>query len=94
MAFLFALDRNLICMYVIIAVVVVFAAVILFLADRALKAIQTGRRRRQAGMRLYAAAANAAAQERVRQEKESESAELTAILPTILKTESGPRKVA
>ncbi|HEY1698278.1 MAG TPA: hypothetical protein VGG75_00995 [Trebonia sp.] len=94
MVFLFALDRNLICMYVIIAVVVVFAAVVLFLADRAFKAIQAGRRRRQAGMRLYAAAANAAARERARQEKESESAELTAVLPTILKTESGPRKVA
>jgi hypothetical protein len=81
-------------MYVIITVVVVLAAVALFLADRALKAIRTGRRRRQAGMRLYAAAADAEARERARKEKESESKALTTVLPAILKTESGPRKVA
>jgi hypothetical protein len=92
--FLSALDRNLICMYVIIALAIVLAAVLLFVADRAFKAIQTGRRRRAAGMRLYAAAADAAARERTRKEKESESKALTTVLPTILKTESGPRKVA
>lgn len=93
MVFLFATDRNLICMYVILAVVVVLAIGLLFLLDRALKAIGKGRRRREAGMRLYAAAAQAEAAAKQRREKEWASKELTKVLPAILKRDK-PRKVA
>jgi hypothetical protein len=81
-------------MYVILAVVVVFIVALLFVTDRALKAIEKGRRRREVGMRLYAAAAAAQATERQRQAKETASKELTAILPTIKKPTDEPRKVA
>jgi type II secretory pathway pseudopilin PulG len=81
-------------MYVILAVLAVFAVALLFMADRALKAIEKGRRRREAGMRLYAAAAAAQATERQRQAKETASKELTAVLPAIKKPKDEPRRVA
>lgn len=81
-------------MYVILAVVVVFVFALLFVTDRALKAIQKGRRRREAGMRLYAAAAAAQATERQRRAKETASKELTKVLPAIKKPTEEPRKVA
>jgi predicted Holliday junction resolvase-like endonuclease len=80
-------------MYVILAIVVVLAVVLLFLLDRALKAIQKGRRRREAGMRLYAAAAQAEAVAEQRKDKENESRALTAVLPAIFRSDK-PRKVA
>ena len=46
-------------MYVIFVVVIALVAGLLFLLDRALKAVQQGRRRRAAGVRLAAAAARA-----------------------------------
>jgi hypothetical protein len=81
-------------MYVIVAVLVVFIVALLFVTDRALKAIEKGRRRREAGMRLYAAAAAAQATERQRQAKETASKELTAVLPAIKKPQDEPRRVA
>jgi type II secretory pathway pseudopilin PulG len=81
-------------MYVILAVLAVFVVALLFMADRALKAIAKGRRRREAGMRLYAAAAAAQATERQRQAKETASKELTAVLPAIKKPQDEPRRVA
>jgi predicted ABC-type transport system involved in lysophospholipase L1 biosynthesis ATPase subunit len=84
-------------MYVIVAVVavVVLVAGLLFLLDRALKALREGRRRRNLGMRLYHAAAQAAATERQRQAAAQASNSLTAVLPAIRPGEEGtPRKVA
>ena len=81
-------------MYVILAVLAVFVVALLFMADRALKAIEKGRRKREAGMRLYAAAAAAQATERQRQAKETASKELTAVLPAIKKPKDEPRRVA
>lgn len=82
-------------MYVIFAVVAVLAAGLLFLLDRALKAIQAGRRRREAGMRLYAAAAQAEARERQRRAAAERSKALTTVLPCIRQEdEHSPRKVA
>ena len=81
-------------MYVILAVLAVFVVALLFMADRALKAIKKGQRRREAGMRLYAAAAAAQATERQRQAKETASKELTAVLPAIKKPKDEPRRVA
>lgn len=81
-------------MYVILAVLAVFVVALLFMTDRALKAIVKGRRRREAGMRLYAAAAAAQATERQRQAKETASKELTAVLPAIKKPKDEPRRVA
>jgi hypothetical protein len=81
-------------MYVILAVVVVLVVALLFMVDRTLKAIETGRRRREAGMRLYAAAAAAQATEKERKAKETASKELTAVLPAIKKPTDEPRRVA
>lgn len=78
---------------VVVAIVVVFAGGLVFLLDRALKAIEKGRRRREAGMRLYAAASQAEVRENHRKAKENESKALTTVLPAILKTDK-PRKVA
>ncbi|MBO0820899.1 MAG: hypothetical protein J2P26_08635 [Nocardiopsaceae bacterium] len=81
-------------MYVIFAVVVVLAIALLFLTDRALKAVKKGRRRREVGRRLYAAAAAAQATEKARQQKENQSKELTTVLPAIKKPTEKPRNVA
>lgn len=81
-------------MYVIFTVGAVLALALLLLTDRALKAVKTGRRRREAGQRLYAAAAAAHAGEQVRQAKEHAREELTTVLPTIKKPQETPRKVA
>jgi hypothetical protein len=95
---LFATDRNLMRMYVIVVVaaaVVVVVAGLLFLLDRAIKAIREGHRRREVGMRLYHAAAQAEATERQRREATKASNSLTAVLPAIRHGEQGkPRKVA
>lgn len=81
-------------MYVIVAVVVVLAAGLLLLLDRALKAVRAGRRRRELGMRLYNAAAQAAATERQRRAAVDASNSLTAVLPAIPQGDRVPRKVA
>ncbi|HSZ39252.1 MAG TPA: hypothetical protein VK817_04780 [Trebonia sp.] len=96
MVFLFAIDRNLMRMYVIVAVVavVIIVAGLLFLLDRAIKAIREGRRRREVGRRLYHAAAQAEATQRQRKEAAEASNSLTAVLPAIRHGEGKPRKVA
>lgn len=78
---------------IIVAIVIVLAGGLVFLLDRALKAIETGRRRREAGMRLYAAAAQAEERENHRKKNENQSKALTTVLPAIFKTDK-PRKVA
>jgi hypothetical protein len=81
-------------MYVIVAVVVVLAAGLVFLLDRALKAIEKGRRRREAGMRLYNAARAALAAEKQRIASLEASNKLTSVLPAIQSDDHAPRKVA
>jgi type II secretory pathway pseudopilin PulG len=69
---------------VLIAVVIVlFAACLLFAADRTVKAIQRGRRRREANLRLAAAAAQAEANDRQRKAAEQVGGALTSVMPTI-----------
>ena len=87
-------DRNLTRMYVIFVVAIVLVAGLLFLLDRALKAVQQGRRRRVAGVRLAAAAAQAEQAARRRRASADASAALTTVLPAIEQTERGPRRVA
>lgn len=82
-------------MDVILPLGVVLVAGLLFLLDRALKAIQEGRRRRDAGMRLYAAAAYAESKEKHRRAVSESSKALTTVLPAIRReTDRSPRKVA
>ncbi|MCW2931803.1 MAG: hypothetical protein JWM19_2765 [Actinomycetia bacterium] len=88
-------------MYVIYAVAVALIAVLALLLDRALKAIDRGRRRRVAAVRLAAAAGRAEQEQQRRKEEqqrrkeqEETGAALTNILPSIVKPEGGPRKVA
>ncbi len=64
-------------------VVVLFVVCLLFLADRSVKAVQRGRRRREANRRLAAAAAQAEAQDRQRKAAEQVSGALTSVMPTI-----------
>jgi hypothetical protein len=80
-------------MYVIFVVVIALVAGLLFLLDRALKAVQEGRRRRAAGVRLAAAAAQAEEVARQRRAAADASAALTSVLPAIQQAERGPRRV-
>lgn len=64
-------------------VVVLFVICLLLLADRAVKAVQRGRRRREANLRLAAAAAQAEARDRQRKAAEQVSGALTSVMPTI-----------
>jgi hypothetical protein len=81
-------------MYVIYAVAVALIAVLALLLDRALKAIDRGRRRRVAAVRLAAAAGRAEQEHQRRKEWEETGAALTNVLPAIVKPDGGPRKVA
>jgi uncharacterized membrane protein YhiD involved in acid resistance len=89
---------NLKRMYVLAVVAVVIIAGLLYLLDRALKAIQTGRRRRDLAVRMAAATAYAEEQAELRKEAQKEvkesSAELTSVLPSIQQPDKGPRRVA
>ncbi|HEX3963625.1 MAG TPA: hypothetical protein VHZ03_44470 [Trebonia sp.] len=81
-------------MYVIFAVGIALIGVLALLLDRALKAIDRGRRRRAAAERLAAAADRAEHEQQRRKEREETGAALTNVLPGIVKPEGGPRKVA
>jgi type II secretory pathway component PulJ len=81
-------------MYVLFVVAVVLIAALLFLLDRGLKAVQRGRRRRDAAIRLGAAAAYAEAQADAEARKKQTSGALTTVLPSIQQPEQGPRRVA
>jgi hypothetical protein len=81
-------------MYVIAVVAVVLVAGLLYLLDRALKAVQTGRRRRDLAARMAPAMAYAEEQEKRRNEVKERSAALTSVLPAIQQPEQGPRRVA
>jgi hypothetical protein len=81
-------------MYVMFVVAVVLIAVLLFFLDRGLKAVQRGRRRRDAAIRLGAAAAYAEARADAEARHQETSGALTTVLPAIQQAERGPRRVA
>jgi hypothetical protein len=72
-------------MPVLLLVAVVFALLIclLVVADRAFKAVQRGRRLREAGRRLTVAVGQAEAKDRQRKATEQVSGALTSVMPTI-----------
>ena len=81
-------------MYVIAIVAVVLIAGLLYLLDRALKAVQRGRRRRDVAVRMAAATEYAEKQAERRNEVKRASSALTSVLPSIQQPEKGPRRVA
>jgi hypothetical protein len=68
---------------VLFIVLIVLFVGLAFAADRAVKMIKRGRRRRRADRRLTAAAAQAEARDRQRRAAAEASAALTSVLPTI-----------
>jgi uncharacterized membrane protein YhiD involved in acid resistance len=81
-------------MYVIAIVAVVLLAGLLYVLDRALKAVQRGRRRRDVAVRMAAATEYAEKQAERRNEVKQVSSALTSVLPSIQQPEKGPRRVA
>ena len=67
----------------LLAVGVVLFIVLLLAADRAVKVVKRGRRRRHAEVRLSAAAAQAEVQDRQRRAAAEASVALTSLMPTI-----------
>jgi hypothetical protein len=67
----------------LVAIVFVLLICVLVVADRTFKAVQRGRRRRDAAQRLTAAAAQGAARHRQRKATEQVSTALTSVMPTI-----------
>jgi hypothetical protein len=68
---------------VLLIVLIVLFVALLFAADRAVKMIKRGLRRREAGRRLTAAAAGAEARDRQRRAAAEASTALTSVMPTI-----------
>jgi hypothetical protein len=68
---------------VLIVVLIVLLVFLLFAADRTVKAIKRGRRRRDAGQRLAAAAARGEAKHRQRKAATQAGEALTSVMPTI-----------
>jgi uncharacterized membrane protein YhiD involved in acid resistance len=81
-------------MYVIAVVAVVLIAGLLYLLDRALKAVQQGRRRRDIVSRMAPAMAHAEEQAKQKKQVKETSSALTSVLPSIQQPEKGPRRVA
>jgi hypothetical protein len=82
-------------MYVIAAVGIVLIAGLLYLLDRALKAVHKGRRRRDLAERMAPAMAYAEEQDKRRKEAKKASSALTSVLPSIQQEpDKGPRRVA
>jgi len=70
-------------MVVLLAVLLVLLVGLLFAADRALKAVRRGLRRREVNERLAAVAAEAEARETERRAVAEATEALTSIMPTI-----------
>jgi hypothetical protein len=68
---------------VLIAVVIVLLVCLLLAADRAVKVIKRGLRRREVNRRFAAVAAQAEAEDRQRKAAERASGALTSVMPTI-----------
>jgi uncharacterized membrane protein YhiD involved in acid resistance len=81
-------------MYVIAVVAVVLIAGLLYLLDRALKAVQKGRRRRDIVSRVAPAMAHAEEKAKQKNQVKEASSALTSVLPSIQQPEKGPRRVA
>lgn len=83
-------------MYVIFVVAIVVIAGLFFLLDRGLKAVQRGRRTREAAIRLDTAARKGAEETKARRAYEEMGTALTSVLPAIPREDEdrGPRKVA
>jgi ABC-type transport system involved in cytochrome bd biosynthesis fused ATPase/permease subunit len=84
-------------MSVIFVVAIVAIAAIFYLLDRGLKAVQRGRRTRDAAYRLNAVARKAEREHREHKAEQEVSTALTSVLPAIIPEESedrGPRAVA
>jgi hypothetical protein len=81
-------------MYVIAIVAVALIAGLLYLLDRALKAVQTGRRRRDIATRMAPALAYAEEQAKQKEQTKTARSALTSVLPSIQRPEKGPRRVA
>ena len=81
-------------MYVIAIVAVALIAGLLYLLDRALKAVQTGRRRRDIATRMAPAMAHAEEQANQKEQTKKASSALTSVLPAIQQPEKAPRRVA
>jgi hypothetical protein len=64
------------------------------LLNRALKAVQTGRRRRDIVSRMAPAMAHAEEQAKQKRQVKEASSALTSVLPSIQQPEKGPRRVA
>jgi hypothetical protein len=79
-------------MYVLAVVGIVLIVCALIAADRALKAVRSGLRRREVNDRLAAVAAEAEEADRQRREASQASGALTSVMPAI--TEHGPRRVS
>jgi hypothetical protein len=78
-------------MRVLLVIALVVLACLLFAADRVIKAVNRGRRRRDVNKRLFAAASVAVAQEQQRRSAAEASGALTSVMPVI--HDLGPRKV-
>jgi hypothetical protein len=76
---------------VLLVVVIVLFVGLLFVADRATKALRRGRRRAEANRRLAAVAAKAEAEDRERRAAAEASGALTSLMPTI--HDHAPRRV-
>jgi hypothetical protein len=82
-------------MYAIFVVAIVAIAAIFFLLDRALKAVERGRRTRETARRLAVFARKAEEEHRHRTAEAEVSTALTSVLPAIPREEDrGPRAVA
>lgn len=83
-------------MYMIFVVAIVVIAGLFFLLDRGLKAVERGRRTREAAIRLAAAARKGAKETQQRRDFDDMTTALTSVLPAIVieEEERGPRKVA
>jgi hypothetical protein len=91
---LFALDRNLMRMYVILVLAVLLVLGVSCLAAYFVKARQRARKRQAIEARLDAVVAQAEREHRDRKAAAQASAALTAVLPAIAQGERAPRRVA
>jgi Na+-transporting methylmalonyl-CoA/oxaloacetate decarboxylase gamma subunit len=95
---LFAIDRNLMRMYVILAIaVLLFLACLIVFTDRYVKnrrQVTEERKREEMAARLAAVVEQAAQEQQARSTAVETSSALTTVLPAIQAEERGPRRVA
>jgi hypothetical protein len=95
---LFAIDRNLMRMYVILAIAaLLFIACLIVFTDRYVKnrrQVMAERKREEMAARLAPVVAQAAQEQQERDTVLDTSSALTTVLPAIQAEERGPRRVA